>query len=83
MNGTAETGVQVRAGLTRSLVDGEVGGRGEPRRDTAQRGTPGAVGLQLRELQSATRAVSAAGAVSVAASEPVRPWRSASQAGSG
>jgi len=83
VNGTAEARVQVRAGLAGSLVDGEVGGRGEPRRDAAQRGTPGAVGTQLRERQSATRAVSPAGAVSVAASEPVRPWRSASQAGSG
>jgi hypothetical protein len=83
VNRTAEADVQVRAGLAGSLVDGEVGGCGERRRDAAQRGTPGAVGLQLRQRQSATRAVSAAGAVSVAASEPVRPWRWASQAGSG
>jgi hypothetical protein len=83
VNGAAEAGVQVRTGVAGGLVDGEVGGRGEPRRDAAQRRTPGAVGLQLREGQSATRAVSAVGAVSVAASLPVRPWRSASQAGSG
>jgi hypothetical protein len=50
VNGTAEARVQVRARLAGSLVDGEVGGRGEPRRDAAQRCTPGAVGLQLRQL---------------------------------
>ncbi len=78
--GAHEVGM-LRARLPGVLVDDEVSGRGEAGRDAAQRGAVPAVGPQA-QAQSASRAVSAAGADSGAASGPVRPCRTASHAGS-